>query len=96
LLLGLLRGFKAIQKAGYSERIPYLVGVQSAACDPLTRAYQHGLAAMETAAERTDSGRGRPRPISGASGCVGSGVKIVNSPPSSLSMRATFWKPTPH
>jgi threonine synthase len=51
LLLGLLRGFKAIQKAGYSERIPYLVGVQSAACDPLTRAYQHGLVAMETATE---------------------------------------------
>jgi threonine synthase len=51
LLLGIVRGFSALKKAGYIERVPYYVGVQAAACDPVVRAFQHGLRAMETVGE---------------------------------------------
>ncbi len=53
LLLGLLRGFQALQAAGCSPTIPYLVGVQAAACDPVVRGFNDGQAAM--AAAREDS-----------------------------------------
>lgn len=51
LLLGLVRGFKAIQTAGYSQNVPYYVGVQSAACDPIVRGFNSGIEAMESASE---------------------------------------------
>lgn len=51
LLLGIVRGFAALKKAGYIERLPYFIGVQAAACDPLVRAFHSGFEAMQTAGE---------------------------------------------
>jgi threonine synthase len=51
LLLGLVRGFRNLQRAGFIDRVPYAVGVQAAACAPLVAAMQHGLEAMENIAE---------------------------------------------
>lgn len=51
LLLGIVRGFSALKKAGWIERVPYYVGVQAAACDPVVRAFQSGLDAMDAAGE---------------------------------------------
>ena len=51
LLLGILRGFQALRTAGLIDAEPYYVGVQAAACDPVVRAFEHGLSAMSTAPE---------------------------------------------
>ncbi len=51
LLLGIVRGFSALKKAGYVERVPYYVGVQAAACDPVVQAFFNGLKAMDNAGE---------------------------------------------
>jgi threonine synthase len=57
LLLGTLGGFTALHEAGLVERLPRLIGVQSAACAPLARAFAAGhekpatVRAEETAAE---------------------------------------------
>ncbi len=51
LLLGIRRGFAALKAAGLIASEPYYVGVQSAACDPVVRAFQHGLGAMPGAGE---------------------------------------------
>lgn len=51
VLLGLLRGFTALKKRGLIERLPYFAGVQAAACAPLVNAFEHGMEAIETAAE---------------------------------------------
>lgn len=42
LLLGIALGFEALQRADLISRLPMLIGVQSAACAPLYRAYQQG------------------------------------------------------
>jgi threonine synthase len=42
LLLGLYHGFKALKNAGVIQELPVLVGVQSAACDPLVQAFENG------------------------------------------------------
>lgn len=42
LLLGLHRGFKALQRRGALERLPALIGVQARACAPLWQAFQKG------------------------------------------------------
>jgi threonine synthase len=42
LFLGFARGFKALLDAGLIERMPTLVAVQSAACDPVVRAWEEG------------------------------------------------------
>lgn len=42
LFVGLARGFKALQSAGLIERLPRLFAVQSAACDPIVRAWEQG------------------------------------------------------
>jgi threonine synthase len=42
LFLGFARGFKALLDAGLIERMPALIAVQSAACDPLVRAWENG------------------------------------------------------
>lgn len=42
LLLGLARGFGALLAAGLIERLPRLYAAQSAACDPLVRAWERG------------------------------------------------------
>jgi threonine synthase len=41
LALGILRGFKSIQAAGQSDRMPTLIVVQSSACSPLWAAWNH-------------------------------------------------------
>jgi threonine synthase len=42
LLLGVHLGFRRLREAGMIDRVPRLVGVQSAACAPLARAFQAG------------------------------------------------------
>lgn len=42
LLLGLQRGFKALQAAGLIDRLPKLIGVQALACAPLWAVHAHG------------------------------------------------------
>ena len=51
LLLGIQRGFAALEKAGLISAPPYYVGVQTTACDPVVRAFQHGMDAMSGASE---------------------------------------------
>lgn len=51
LLLGIVRGFQSLKMADLIEEEPFYVGVQSAACDPVVRAFYYGLEAMESAAE---------------------------------------------
>jgi len=51
LLLGIMRGFQTLVKAGLTEREPYYVGVQAAACDPAVRAFNYGLQAVSNAPE---------------------------------------------
>lgn len=51
LLLGIVRGFQSLQMAGLIGHEPYYVGVQSAACDPVVRAFHYGLEAMEATPE---------------------------------------------
>ena len=57
LLLGILRGFRALKNAGSIERIPRLVGVQARACAPFVSAFEQGgrhpaeIVDRETAAE---------------------------------------------
>lgn len=46
LFLGLLRGFMALQQAGKLAEMPYLVGVQAAACAPLAAAWRDGISAL--------------------------------------------------
>lgn len=58
LLLGILRGYAALKNGGYISKIPYLVGVQAAACAPLVHAFQHGPAAMEQAGEGPTAAEG--------------------------------------
>jgi threonine synthase len=42
LLLGVHLGFRRLREAGMIDRVPRLVGVQSAACAPLARAFRAG------------------------------------------------------
>jgi threonine synthase len=51
LLLGVLRGYEALLKAGQIEKLPYFVGVQAVQCSPMAAAFTDGLQAIETAAE---------------------------------------------
>ncbi|MBI5667331.1 MAG: threonine synthase [Chloroflexi bacterium] len=51
LFLGLARGFKALRDAGLVERLPRLYAVQSAACDPIVRAWEDNLDEPEPAPE---------------------------------------------
>lgn len=46
LLLGLIRGFSALEYAGFAERQPYYVGVQAQNCAPLWAVYQKGKTAL--------------------------------------------------
>jgi threonine synthase len=67
LLLGAYIGFKELKEAGRVNRIPKLVGVQSAACAPLYQAFKkgwretHPIEKKETAAE----GIGIAEPVRG-------------------------------
>ncbi len=43
LLLGLVEGFRALLAAGVIERLPHFYAVQSAACDPIVRAWERTI-----------------------------------------------------
>lgn len=45
LFLGFARGFQALYEAGLIDRVPRLVAVQSAGCDPVVRAWETGAEA---------------------------------------------------
>jgi len=51
LLLGLHRGFQALQSAGEIDRIPVLIGVQAIACAPLWAAFSDGASGLDTISE---------------------------------------------
>ncbi len=51
LFLGFARGFKALLDAGLIERMPAMIAVQSAACDPLVRAWEQGRDEPEPAVQ---------------------------------------------
>jgi threonine synthase len=51
LLLGLHMGFEAMKKAGAIARVPRLLGVQAAACAPISTAYVSGMDALEEVQE---------------------------------------------
>jgi threonine synthase len=42
-LEGLAAGFETLKKAGYAERVPKLIGVQSEKCRPLHEAFKRGM-----------------------------------------------------
>ena len=51
LLLGVGRGFEALQRGGLIERLPALAGVQALACAPLWALFQSGSAGLGWVAE---------------------------------------------
>lgn len=51
LLLGIVRGFAALQRAGVIKRLPYYVGVQAEQCSPLALAWRKGIGALDQAVE---------------------------------------------
>lgn len=51
LLLGVVRGFQALQSAGVIRLIPKMIGVQARACAPLWALYSFGQAGMSWVAE---------------------------------------------
>ncbi len=51
LFLGFARGFKALLDSGLIERMPALIAVQSAACDPVVRAWEDGQDEPDTATQ---------------------------------------------
>jgi threonine synthase len=58
MLLGYYRGFRALQRAGLIERMPRLVGVQSAACAPVVQAWEQGLESVEPVEEQATIAEG--------------------------------------
>ena len=46
LLLGIYRGFQALKRAGLTETLPYMVGVQARACSPLWVLSTAGMSAL--------------------------------------------------
>jgi threonine synthase len=51
LLLGLYRGFEALQRAGLIKSIPHIVGAQARACAPLWALSTDGMSALEFVTE---------------------------------------------
>ena len=60
LFLGAYIGFKELKEAGMIKRIPRLVGVQSASCAPLYRAFKRGWGEPRPVAKKRPSPRGLP------------------------------------
>lgn len=58
LFLGFARGFKALLDAGLIERMPTLIAVQSAACDPVVRAWEEGREEPERAVQNPTAADG--------------------------------------
>ena len=67
LLIGLHRGFKALQAAGLIERLPRLVGVQAMACAPIWAVHRYGRdgLALTTEGETVAEGIRVVRPARG-------------------------------
>ncbi len=51
LILGVIRGFKALVYAGKMTRLPYFVGVQARNCSPMNAAFQYGMEKMQDTPE---------------------------------------------
>lgn len=51
LLLGIFRGFQALQRAGLIDRVPRMIGVQALACAPLFMAHTSGAAGLQWVTE---------------------------------------------
>ena len=51
LLLGMARGFDALQRAGRISRVPAMVGVQAAACAPLVALFDMGMMGLSFVTE---------------------------------------------
>jgi threonine synthase len=51
LFVGFARGFKALLDVGLIERMPAMIAVQSAACDPIVRAWEEGQDEPKTAVQ---------------------------------------------
>lgn len=58
LLLGLMRGFEALARAGLIEKEPYYAGVQARACAPVWAGYTEGMAADMPVEEGTTAAEG--------------------------------------
>lgn len=58
LLCGLYLGFGDLLRAGITRSIPRLVAVQAAACDPIHRAWQSGLASVPPVAKGVTAAEG--------------------------------------
>lgn len=58
LMLGIVRGFSALVKAGLIDRAPYFVTVQAEACAPIVTAARHGVKAVTDIAERATIAEG--------------------------------------
>jgi threonine synthase len=58
LLLGLMRGFQALQAAGLVPGLPYFAGVQAGACAPIWAGYTSGRAAMARVEEGPTAAEG--------------------------------------
>lgn len=69
LLLGVMRGFQALESAGVIERSPVPVGVQSRACAPLWALFAYGPAGLGWVGEGETSAEGIriKRPVRGDS-----------------------------
>lgn len=51
LLLGIMRGFSALEKTGIISKMPYFIGVQAENCSPMVQGFTHGLDKMKDAVE---------------------------------------------
>lgn len=51
LLLGIMRGFTALQNAGKIKQLPYFVGVQAENCSPIALGFSGGANSMTTVVE---------------------------------------------
>ncbi len=72
LMLGIMRGFKALQTAGIVEKVPYFVGVQAGACAPVVAEYMKRKGCETTVYENPTVAEGVQSQIPG-SGCNHSG-----------------------
>jgi threonine synthase len=89
LLYGVMLGFEAMQRAGSIEKEPWYLGVQSAACNPVARAYRSNLDEIheEPCQDTVAEGVKVSNPVRGAailSHLRSSGGKIIDIEEASL------------
>jgi threonine synthase len=68
LFLGLARGFRALLTAGVIGRMPRMIAVQAAGCNPVVQAWERGLDVPEPVPQSPSvaDGIGVTRPVHGA------------------------------